>query len=129
MIRVLDGKTWRSRVKWRAPNKYDIVKLVRGPADTRASSSNLLPLYIVGRDNEVLYCNIPLQMAHQQKRKGKRDQEGLQHVQQKKNRVDEVKEGLSDTSACTSETAPKAAPVLHHTELPSASKLRLSHHR
>jgi hypothetical protein len=121
-VRVLDGKTWRSRVKWRAPNKYDIAKLLLAPPSVSAAvSGSPLPLYIAGRDNEVLLCNVPVQISHQQRGAGGN---GEGHPMRKKMRLDKA---VADTGAAGK--AGGEAVTLHHTELPSASKLRMSHHR
>lgn len=116
VVRLLDCKTWRTRVKWRAPNKYDIAKLLEGPPSTSPTTSPL-PLYIVGRDNEVLLCNVPMHMTNQHRGGG----DSAQNVR-KKMRVEKSEAGGITSGAVH-------IPPLHHTELPSASKLRMSHHR
>ena len=112
MVRILDCKTWRSRVKWRAPNKFDIVKILPGP-----TAPGMLPLYLTGRDNEVLLCNVQLPAKQQDQRQGHRQ---VMASGQDRDHHEEIP---------ASKKARVERETLHHTELPSASKLRMSHHR
>lgn len=50
-IRIYDNRMWKTITKWRAPHKFDVVKLL-------PSSNNPLQLYVAGRDNEVLLCDL-----------------------------------------------------------------------
>ncbi|CAE7633636.1 unnamed protein product, partial [Symbiodinium microadriaticum] len=125
VVRVLDSKTWRSRVKWRAPNKYDIVKLLPGPCPAESSS---VSLYLTGRDNEVLRVNVPTQMTQQQRVAATKGTslESFPHKKRRVEQANEVERGVELGSTAKNASAPPRP--LHHTELPSASKLRMSHH-
>ena len=49
-VYVYDSRTWKAKLKWKSPCKYDIVKLLP------TASSPII--YVIGSDNEVMLCDI-----------------------------------------------------------------------
>ena len=71
-VYVYDTRTWRARIKWRSPCKFDIIKLMEArsvcsasnrvddiihQADTIQNSGGPF-VYLAGWDNEVLLCDL-----------------------------------------------------------------------
>jgi WD40 repeat protein len=134
-IRIYDNRMWKTITKWRAPHKFDVVKLL-------PSSNNPLQLYVAGRDNEVLLCDLePHLMSTQvQKVKSRKSAPPVPSVavesnaqsdinpplkKQKSNDTDVTKSGDVAVSAANTNSGPELLPM----QLPTSSKLRISHHR
>lgn len=114
-LQILDMKTWKSRIKWRTPCKYDAVYLLKGCSKS-GNANNNEQVYIAGRDNELLLCEIPLDNLSGNQKKRKRNEKTVDHPVAPESTstdllTDEVKESVPSGS------------------LSNVSKLRLSHHR
>lgn len=53
-VYLYDCRSWRTRLRWRSPCKYDIVKLIS--ANDEVSNR----IYIAGHDNELFLCDLGL---------------------------------------------------------------------
>lgn len=51
-VQVYDSRTWRMRLNWRSPCKYDIIRLLP------AQGGRARGIYVCGLDNEVLLCDV-----------------------------------------------------------------------
>lgn len=139
-IRIYDTRMWKTITRWRAPHKFDVVKLL-------PSSNSSLQLYVAGRDNEVLLCDLEPHLLATQVAKGK-GRSGQASVAAavagargddddvsggaaaadadlnpplKKQRSTDNTSAAVDSSGAGSELLPM--------QLPTSSKLRISHHR
>jgi hypothetical protein len=123
-VQILDMKTWKSRTKWRTPCKYEGVHLMRSlltQSDPQVASTRER-LYVAGRDNEVLLCEIPLETTGtgaQKKRK-----------RAQSNAVAKLSAGNGEGEVVqVEELEPTSTSPLVSGSLSNVSKLRLSHHR
>jgi hypothetical protein len=128
IVYLYDSRMMKCRLKWKSPCKYDIVKLL--PC---CSGSN--QLYVAGRDNEVLLCDIETNdikvsgkskidaydtssTATRKKRKSESDDMNVNSENPSEN-VDDI---MIENKAAQDVN-------INHAPLPNASKLRISHHR
>jgi hypothetical protein len=106
-VQVYDVRTWRPRLNWRSPCKYDIIHLLPASSETRSRG-----VYVCGLDNEILLCDVTGVEKQPVQKKG-------------------LKRKIMEAPGDTLDTAPveqtKAGPS--HALLPDSSKLRISHHR
>lgn len=107
-VQVYDARTWRLRLNWRSPCKYDIIKLLPAASDSRARG-----VYVCGLDNEILLCDVTGTDLKQPK-------------EQKKGTKRKVDDSQAESDAKKGEDA---AVGPSHAALPDSSKLRISHHR
>jgi hypothetical protein len=119
-IQILDMKTWKSRTKWRTPCKYEGVHLMKGLSPNTADQTRE-QIYVAGRDNELLLCEIPLENANGAQKKRKRAAESSA------NKSPDDAEGGGVIQVEEPELS-SAAPLVSGS-LSNVSKLRLSHHR
>ncbi len=76
-VYIYDSRTWKSRLKWRSPCKYDIIKIMNAKHDNSSNnndnnSSNVnsnnnshnMLAYLVGSDNEIMLCNLLSNTSH-----------------------------------------------------------------
>lgn len=106
-IQVYDSRTWRPRLNWRSPCKYDIIRLL--PASSQSRSRGV---YVCGLDNEILLCDVTGIEKQQVQKRGKK----------RKN-----SDGNTDITNEVTVDEAQAGPA--HAVLPDSSKLRISHHR
>lgn len=113
-IRIYDCRTWKTITKWKAPHKFDVVKML-------PSSNSSLQLYVAGRDNEVLLCDVDAQVLESKHRRAEKSATGG-------NESKKLKRNPDDTTN-EAEILAHARDELLPMQLPSSSKLRISHHR
>lgn len=117
-LQILDMKTWKSRNKWRTPCKYEAVHLMQQQAPHSEESCERI--YVAGRDNELLLCEVPVEMMNGKKKRKRNEKVN--------NAVDDVLEG--DPASITCGDGDSTMTVSAGSgSLSTASKLRLSHHR
>ena len=131
-IRIYDNRMWKTITKWRAPHKFDIIKLL-------PSSNNPLQLYVAGRDNEVLLCDLePHFMSSQTQKSKSRKHDANTNLQSKEKDMGAIppskkqkqESGDDELSSQTLiDTGVSRDTELLPMQLPSSSKLRISHHR
>jgi hypothetical protein len=118
-------KTWKSRIKWRTPCKYEAVHLLTGHQDQAPQDEESWErIYVAGRDNELLLCEVPVETMNGNRKKRKRTEKTKEAM--------EVLEGEQGSIVCgdgDSATAPSAVALAASGSLSTVSKLRLSHHR
>ena len=106
-VQVYDARTWRLRLNWRSPCKYDIIKLLPSASNTRSRG-----VYVCGLDNEILLCDV-----------AGTDQKQPALKKGTKRKIDDSQPAAGEQKGEDSTVGPS------HAALPDSSKLRISHHR
>lgn len=150
-IRIYDNRMWKTITKWKAPHKFDVVKLL-------PCSNNPLQLYVAGRDNEVLLCDLEPHLMSTQVQKVKdrkhihppvenpnptvdtssaTSEDVISNPPSKKRKPNNASSSASEVDSSNFITAQRDASLtgpcpsteLLPMQLPTSSKLRISHHR
>jgi hypothetical protein len=83
-------------------------------------------IYVAGRDNELLLCEVPAETMNGNRKKRKRNEKAKELTGTK---TDDVTEGDQGTNVCGDGEHVIAAVTAASGTLSTVSKLRLSHHR